>query len=234
MEEPKNKYILVHDRVGYTLERNLLAFGLFTKSTPTQVLQGELLEPLPEGEQPLDYNRIALVGIDRKSLRLECRMEDLTRLSDEEANLLLGISNAGLRYETFVDGKRLDFGRQLLPGDQVFVTLKGISSKEIPGIAWYKGELPSNLGTMFGVELIVSSYCYLMRLLKVFIIGYNLSSKKIVRLIHVQSDLYRPLSKRVENWLESERALSCGIVRGAHKFEKKYTSPPPPAQMIPY
>ena len=155
MEEPKNKYILLHDRVGFTHERNLLSLGLSTKSTPTQVLQGELLEALPEAEQPLDSIKITLVGIDRKSLRLECRTEDLTRLSDEDAKLLLAISSARQRYETYIDRKRLDFGRRLLPGDQVFVTVKGIS-KELPGVVWYKGELPSNLGTMFGVELIVS------------------------------------------------------------------------------
>ena len=155
MEEPKNKYILLNDRVGYTVERSILALGLATKSTPTQVLQGELLEALPEAEQPLDSTRITLVGIERKALRLECGTEDLTRLSDEDTNLLLAISSSRQRYETFIDRKRLDFGRRLLPSDKVFVTVKGIS-KELPAVVWYKGELSSNLGTMFGVELIVS------------------------------------------------------------------------------
>ncbi len=156
MEEPNKKYILLHDRVGCTLERSLLA--LFAKtSTPTQVLRGELLEALPEAEQPLDSTRIALVAIERKALHLECRTEDLTRLSDENANLLLAIYPSQLRYETFIDKKRLDFGRQLLPNSNVFVSLKGLS-KDLPGVVWWKGELPSNLGTMFGVELIVSSY----------------------------------------------------------------------------
>ena len=159
MEEPKFRYILLHDRVGHTVERSILALRLSTKSTPTIVLQGELLEALPEAEQPLDS--ITLVGMGRKSLRLECSSEDLARLSDEDANLLLAISSIRERYETFIDRKRLDFGRQLSPGDQVFVAVPGIS-KDLPGIAWYKGELPSNFGTMFGVELIVSSYCYLI------------------------------------------------------------------------
>ena len=157
MEEPKNKYILLHDRVGYTLERNMLALGLATKSTPTNVLRGELLEAIPEAEQPSDLTRIALVGIERKSLHLECRMEDLTRLSDEDANLLLAISSLESRYQTLIDRKRLPFGRQLLLGNQVSVSVKGIS-KNVPGVVWYKGELPSNPGTMFGVELIVSNF----------------------------------------------------------------------------
>ena len=154
MEEPKNKYILLVDRVGNTLERNLLALGLSTKATPTQVLRGELLEALPEAEQPSDFQRVALVGIERKSLRLECPTADLTRLSAEEANLLLAISSLGERYKTFIDRKRLDFGRRLSPENQVFVSVKGFT-KDLPGVVWYKGELPSCPGTMFGVELIV-------------------------------------------------------------------------------
>ena len=162
MGEAENKYILLQDRVGYTLERNMLAFGLSMKSTPTQVLQGELLEALPEGEQPSDSTRIALVGIDRKSLHLECRTEDLTRLLDEDAKLLLAISSNELRYETFIDKKRLRFGRRVSPGSKVFVSMKGIS-KDVPGVVRYRGELPSCLGTVFGVELVVSSLFNLMQ-----------------------------------------------------------------------
>ena len=168
MEEPKNKYILLRDRVGTTVERNLLSpFRTSTKSTPTQVLRGELLEALPEAEQPSDITtRIALVGIDRKTLHLECRFEDLTRLSDKDADLLLAISSSELRYQTFIDRKRMDFGRRLSPPRSVFVSVKGIS-KDVPGVVWYMGELPSHLGTMFGVELIVSTkVACLMRGLK--------------------------------------------------------------------
>ena len=154
MEEPKNKYILLVDREGNTLERNLLALGLSTKATPTQVLRGELLEALPEAEQPSDFRRVALVGIEHKSLRLECPTADLTRLSGEEANLLLAISSLGERYKTFIDRKRVDFGRRLSPESQVFVSVEGFT-KDLPGVVWYKGELPSCRGTMFGVELIV-------------------------------------------------------------------------------
>jgi len=154
MEEPNNNYILLVDCAGYTFERNIWALGLSTKSTPTQVLRGELLEAIPGAEQPLDVTRISLVGIDRKSLRLECPTADLSRLSDEEANLLLAIFSLEERYKTFIDRKRLDFGRRLSLGHQVFVSVKG-SEHDLPGVVWYKGELPSCPGTMFGVELTV-------------------------------------------------------------------------------
>jgi len=158
MEEPKNKYILLGDRVGHTRERNMFSLGLSMKVTPTQVLRGELLEALPEAEQPSDCHKIALVGIERKSLRLGCPKEDLTLLSDEEANLLLAISSFEERYDTFIHKKRLDFGRLLSIGNHVFVSMEGFAD-DFPGVVWYKGELPSCPGTMFGVELIVGILC---------------------------------------------------------------------------
>ena len=155
MEKLSRKYILVQDRVGYTVERNILSLGLSTKQSPIQVLRGELLEALPEAEQPDDSSKIALVGMDRKSLRLECGTECIIRLTEEDANLLLAISSLGERYQTYTDRIRLEFGRKIGPDSKVYVTVKGVS-KKLSGVVWYKGELPSCNGIMFGVELIVS------------------------------------------------------------------------------
>ena len=166
MEEPRNRYILVRDRVGHALERDRVALvrsPVSTKMTPTQVLRGELLEALPEAEQPIDSTRIALAGIDRKSVRLECGKEDVNRLASEDANLLLAISSTDLRYQTFIDGTRLDYGRRVLPGSQVWVEVKGIRRK-YRGTVRYKGELPPTLGTLFGVELTVSRLFFLFTL----------------------------------------------------------------------
>ena len=154
MENPRKIYILVKDRVGIMQERSMLSFGAM-KSTPTQVCKGELLEALPETDQPNDSTRIALAGFDRINLRLECRIEDITRLTIEDANLLLAISSVGLRHQSFIDRKRLDFGRQISPGSQVLVEVKGLS-KKLLGTVWYIGELSPFHGTMFGVELVVS------------------------------------------------------------------------------
>ena len=157
MEEPRNRYILLQDRVGEIPERSMLTLGLASKSTPIQVLKGELLEALPETEQPGDSTRIALGGIDRK-LRLECRTEDVTRLTREDADLLLAIGSVTLRYQIYIDRGRMDFGKRLDLGWQVLVSVlteKGIS-KNFPGVVWYKGNLPSIPGTMFGVQLHVS------------------------------------------------------------------------------
>ena len=151
MEEPRNRYILLQDRVGEILQRNMLTLGIGTKSTPTQLLKGELLEALPENEQPGYSTKIALGGIDRK-LRVECRMEDVMKLTVQEADLLIAISCATLRYQICVDRKRLDFGKRLEYGGQVLVSINGVS-KKLPGVVWFKGELPSSQGTHFGIEL---------------------------------------------------------------------------------
>ena len=156
MEEPSIKYILLRDRVGRTVEKNFLSLGLPTKSTPLQVLQGELLEALPEADQPTDLTRVALVGIERKSLRLECPTKDMARLSEEESNLLLAINSSEKRYQIYIGRKLLAFGRQLSHGSAVFVEVNR-ASQVLPGIVWYKGVLPPSLGTWFGVELIVST-----------------------------------------------------------------------------
>lgn len=153
MDDLSLKYLLLQDRVGVNVGRTLLSLGLSTKQVPTQVLRGELLEALPEAEQPQDSSKIALGGIERKSLRLECAMDCLMRLTEEEANLLLAISSLGERYQTYMDRIRLDFGKKIELGSKVFVTVRGFS-KKLPGVVWYKGCLSPGSGTMFGVELI--------------------------------------------------------------------------------
>ena len=153
MDEPRHRYILLQDRVGEILGRNMLTFGVASKSTPTQLLKGELLEALPETEQPGDSTRIALCGIDHK-LRLECRTEDVTRLTREDADLLLAIGSVTLRYQIHFDRGRMDFGKRLEFGRQVLVSVRGFEN--LPGVVWYKGYLANIPGTMFGVELHVS------------------------------------------------------------------------------
>ena len=155
MEELSHKYILLQDRVG-SIEEGINFWRFWgPKLSPTQVLRGEILEALPGTQRPKDSSKIALVGIDSKSLRLECGMECLSRLTEEDANLLLAISSLEVRYRTYVDKAHLDFGRNIGIESKVFVTVKG-ASKKFPGIVRYKGELPPQKSTMFGVELIVS------------------------------------------------------------------------------
>ena len=103
MEEPSLKYILLCDRLGHVVEKDSILFALFPDCTPIQVLRGEILEGVPKADQPTDFTKVAVVGIKRKSLRLECPMEDVTRLSEEESNLLLAITSPEGRYQMYTD-----------------------------------------------------------------------------------------------------------------------------------
>ena len=157
MEVLSMNFIILRDCFGHVVEKNMWTLGLTTKSKQISVLRGELSEALPEAEQPADLTKVALVGIECKSLRLECPMKDMARLSEEETNLLLAITSPEGRYEAYIDRKHMVFGRQLSPRSAVWVKVKGIT-QVLPGTVWYKGVLPPNLGTWFGVELIVSTH----------------------------------------------------------------------------
>ena len=157
MEVPSMKFILLMECLGHVVEKNMWTLGLTTKSKQIRVLRGELSEALPEAEQPADLTKAALVGIECKSLRLECPMKDMARLSVEETNLLLAITSPEGRYKAYIDRKHMAFGQQLSIGSAVWVEVKGIT-QILPGTVWYKGVLPPNLGTWFGVELIVSTH----------------------------------------------------------------------------
>lgn len=152
MGENDQKFILLHDRVGDNIERSILSLGLSTKSVPLQVLRGEILVAVPEENQPYDSHKIALTGVERKSIRLECPTSEIARVSHEEADLLLGISSAIERYEIYLERNRLEAGKKIKEATKVYVKVKGLP-KDVPGVVWYKGPLPTASGTMFGVEL---------------------------------------------------------------------------------
>ena len=147
--------VRLHVKVsGWVLNLNAQLLSLATKLTPTQLLKGDLLEALPKNEQPDDPKRVVLGGIDRK-LRVECHMDDVMKLTVQEADLLLPILSTTLRYQICLNRKLLDFGKRLAHGSLVLVSIKGYS-KKLPGVVWFKGELLNSPGTMFGIELHVS------------------------------------------------------------------------------
>lgn len=78
------------------------ALGLQPRSTPTLISKGEVFEALPQAEQRKEKNRISLAGVERKNLRLQCEDKDIKKLTVTEAESLLALSSAALRYETFL------------------------------------------------------------------------------------------------------------------------------------
>ena len=151
MEQNRKKYILLQDRIGSKIHWGLLR----NSRTDIQALKGELFEALPEAQQPRNGQHIALAGIDRTELHLECSATDLARLSDKEADLLLAVASLSNRHTIYHDRKRLDAGKQLKESSKVWVKVKGVR-RELPGVVWYSGPLEIYRGTMFGVELKVN------------------------------------------------------------------------------
>lgn len=78
------------------------ALGLPPRSTPTPVSKGEVFEALPHADQPKEKNRISLAGVERKDLRLQCEDKDIKKLTVTEAESLLALPSAALRYEKFL------------------------------------------------------------------------------------------------------------------------------------
>lgn len=101
MEERRKIYILLRDCEGYVFV-DKSALGLQPRSTPTLISKGEVFEALPQAEQRKEKNRISLAGVERKNLRLQCEDKDIKKLTVTEAESLLALSSAALRYETFL------------------------------------------------------------------------------------------------------------------------------------
>ena len=101
MGERRKIYILLQDCEGYVFV-DKSALGLPSRSTPTSVSKGEVLEALPQADQPKEKNRISLAGVERKDLRLQCEDKDIKKLTVTEAESLLALPSAALRYEKFL------------------------------------------------------------------------------------------------------------------------------------
>ena len=71
--------------------------------------------------------------------------------------LLLSFKSNDERYKYFTSNS-LDVGKKMTAGSNVYVKVRSQSggTQELRGVIKYKGPLPGELGTMFGVELLVS------------------------------------------------------------------------------
>ena len=76
--------------------------------------------------------------------------EAFIRLSNEDASLLLPCTSPESRYQVLSPQGMVVFGRRLQPGTEVLVPVA-----ECPwsAIVKYKCDLPSKVGTFFGLEL---------------------------------------------------------------------------------
>lgn len=122
---------------------------------PHLALKGELLEALELEQQPQDTTKISLRAVKQSYLRIECNTDDLKPIEVEEMKLLLAVNSFYERCR-IIDEGRIKYGSTLDEGNEVVVRMKDLQ-KEVSGVVRYKGPVPPFYGTMFGVEITVSS-----------------------------------------------------------------------------
>lgn len=93
MEERRKGYILLQDHEG-CVEVDRTALGLPPKSAPALISKGELLQAIPQAKPPKHPTRLALSGIERKELYLECQKKDVI-----EVDTLLALYPSAVRYK---------------------------------------------------------------------------------------------------------------------------------------
>ncbi|XP_028410189.1 ubiquitin carboxyl-terminal hydrolase CYLD-like [Dendronephthya gigantea] len=120
------------------------------------LLKGEILVGNVKTCVDSTKGTIRLHPYDKTTYFSDCPVGEVHSLEDEEARLLLSFKSNDERYKFFVDSS-LHIGKKMTIGTHVFVKVRssfGGSSQEVRGIIRYKGPLPGEHGTMFGVELL--------------------------------------------------------------------------------
>ena len=102
---------------------------------------------------------LRLHPFDKTSYFCDCSIKDIEPLEDEKAKLLLSFKSHGERYKFYMNST-VDTGKKMTIGSNVYAKVRlpngGGGTQELRGIIRYKGPLPTEDGTMFGVELLVS------------------------------------------------------------------------------
>ena len=149
------KCILLKDTTAYkqTSKWNILTAKSFTKD---YILRGCLLVELTDAESketnqyfapPLNYKKYS-----DDSIKLYCKPEHVFQLNDQQFDLLLGVKLPFDRYKAL---SILNWVEKLRVGFGVNVTIPTIPNP-VRGLIRYVGLLPSEEGTKFGIELLVS------------------------------------------------------------------------------
>ena len=134
------------------------------KSSPCVVVRGELLVPIPPGDEitprkggqtPHNYYLKRELAVS-----LYCKDDDVALLSEYEFWLLEGIKSQTTRYDVFISASNmLDWGSRLKPGDVVYVAIPTQHAAPVhyaAAVIRYVGGLKTEPGIQFGVEITVS------------------------------------------------------------------------------
>ena len=150
-------YILTRSRLFKKADKNYGSLGASTKSM--SLLKGEILIRHVRTAVDENHGLVRLHPYDKPAYFCDCPLGDVKQIDEEEAKLLLPISTMGERFKLF-DSKALKDGKKMTKGSKVYVKVKSVGSSiilELRAIIRYKGPLPNEIGTWFGVELVVSA-----------------------------------------------------------------------------
>ena len=162
--EKKTYYILLRDLQDPSTQSSGMLWGMsllsnYMYGTPTPlVLKGELFESLPADEQPIEAEgKCSVRGLKQRCLQVECPLEDLTVISEKEANMLLAVQSYHKRCSIVSENRSLlDLGVAGNEGCQVSVWMDDMK-KDVAAAIRYVGAVPPYDGIMFGVEIMVSA-----------------------------------------------------------------------------
>ena len=132
-----------------------------TYGTPTPLaLKGELFESLPANEKPIEAEgKCSVRGFKQslRCLRVECPLEDLSMISEKEANMLLAVQSYHKRCSIVCEKRSLlDLGVAENEGCQVSVWMDDMK-KDVAAAIRYVGAVPPYDGIIFGIEIMVSA-----------------------------------------------------------------------------
>ena len=160
-------YILTKDRWFQKADKNYGSFSAPTKCIT--LLRGEILIRHVATAVDENHGSVRLHPYDKPAYFSDCPLGDVEQIDEEEAKLLLPISTMGTRFKLF-DSKALKDGKKMTKGSKVFVKVKSVGSSiilELRAIIRYKGPLPKEKGTWFGVELMVSAAVSKLKLITI-------------------------------------------------------------------
>ncbi|XP_077993432.1 ubiquitin carboxyl-terminal hydrolase CYLD-like isoform X2 [Glandiceps talaboti] len=151
-------FILMRDKLVHGHGRTALVNRPEAKDR--QVLKGTLLEQVRgEGSRPHTSiitgpggEKLKFRSLDHDNVNVECSHDEVARMSRVEKDLLLALVRLRERYDLYTEGKKLENGRQISIESMVYVTLPTLVHEAL-GKVRYKGPLPGQPGTHFGVEL---------------------------------------------------------------------------------
>ena len=150
------KYILLEDALAQKQTSNKWNPLAAKSFIGEHLLRGSLLVELTDTEarETQQYFTPALnyKKYSDDSVKVYCRPEQVLQLKDQEFNLLLGVKLSFDRYKAL---NILHWVEKLKVGYGVNVTISTIPNP-VRGIIRYIGSLPSEEGTKFGIELLVS------------------------------------------------------------------------------